>query len=112
MFKKIFKKIKGRDAKLIVDGEYGPLELEFKNNYSMMKILKFFQSQGRAVKIVYKRKEWLKQLIRLYWFFVTIYTIYIIIFRYNNRPIFEIYFIIVLIFAVINFKKFVITLDY
>lgn len=112
LFNRIIDKLSGRPAELeVVFGGEARI-VKFENNYRMRSFMKLYKENFSGdVRVVYKRKEWYKQLTRIWCVIELLAFSILLIFSQENiwlRAI-EVGFVIL---CVASFRKYVITMDW
>lgn len=109
---RLIKKMSGRDAELFyVHPLNGASTLTFSNNFQLRKYEKMIKNLGYEHKVIYRRKEWLKWLIRIYWA-IAITTLSIELVIGVDGFVIRLWDMALLVFYAVTFKTNVITMDY
>lgn len=108
----MFKKLSGRQAELKYTDKLGEItNLQFENNYKLKKYTNIVTRLGYEYEVIYKRKEWFKQTVRILWLVMTVGTILSLV-LYDNSILYRLWDTFLLVVYTLGFRTNVITLDY
>ncbi|MBZ5985014.1 hypothetical protein KIJ05_07770 [Leuconostoc gelidum subsp. gasicomitatum] len=65
--KSIIYKLSGRPAELIYTFNEKSYTTTFENNYKMKRFISYYNGVISGIEVVYKRKEWFKWFVRIFW---------------------------------------------